>query len=215
MAISHPRLTGPVPTRTTCSRLRRTLGGVEQERPDDVRPTERSRRDDEAERRKRSGQSAAHARIANQASWVDQQIRVAMERGDFDDLPGAGKPLDLGSEHDPDWWIKRLVEREQITVLPPSVALRKEDAELDDRLDRVAFEGDVRREVEDFNERVIKARYSLLEGPPLVTMPRDVEATVAAWRERRAARLEAQRAALAASAPPSSRPRRWWRRRRK
>lgn len=182
------------------------------ERPETARPTERSNAKDEAERRKRSGQSAAHARIANQASWVDQQVRVAMAKGEFDDLPGAGKPIkDLGKEHDPDWWIKRLVEREQITVLPPSVALRKEDAGLDDHLDTIAFEGDVRREVEDFNARVIRARYSLSPGPPLITMPRDVDATIAAWRARRTARLEVQRAALAASRPEPRR--RWWQRR--
>jgi hypothetical protein len=28
-------------------------------------------------------------------SWLDQQIREAQERGDFDDLPGKGQPLDL------------------------------------------------------------------------------------------------------------------------
>ena len=105
-----------------------------------------------------------------------------MERGDFDDLPGAGKPIaDLGEHHDPDWWIKKLVERENIAVLPPSVQLRKEDAELDARLDKLTREDDVRRELEDFNKRVVAARYRLPEGPPLVTMPRDVEATVAAW----------------------------------
>ena len=27
--------------------------------------------------------------------WVDQQIREAQERGEFDNLPGAGKPVDL------------------------------------------------------------------------------------------------------------------------
>ena len=32
---------------------------------------------------------------------------------------------------------------------------------------------------------MIRARYSLSAGPPLITMPRDVDATVAAWRERR------------------------------
>ena len=83
-----------------------------------------------------------------------------MERGDFDDLPGAGKPIeDLGEHHDPNWWIKKLVERENIAVLPPSVALRKEDAELDDRLDKLIREAEVREIVEDFNERVIAARY--------------------------------------------------------
>ena len=83
---------------------------------------------------------------------MDLQIRQAMERGEFDDLPGAGKPIEgLGAEHDPDWWLKKLVERERIAVLPPSLALRKEDAELDDRLDRLNVEADVRREVEEFN----------------------------------------------------------------
>lgn len=28
-------------------------------------------------------------------SWIDQAIREAQERGEFDDLPGRGKPLDL------------------------------------------------------------------------------------------------------------------------
>ena len=60
----------------------------------------------------------------------------------------------------------------------------------------------MRREVEDFNERVIAARYRLPEGPPLVTMPRDVDATVAAWRERRTARAAEQRR-KARSAPSS------------
>ena len=57
-----------------------------------------------------------------------------MERGDFDDLPGAGKPIeDLGEHHDPDWWLKKLVEREHIArAARPASQLRKEDAELDD-----------------------------------------------------------------------------------
>lgn len=163
----------------------------------------------EPERDRRTGSSAAAARIQHQHTWVDLQIRQAQERGEFDNLPGAGKPIEgLGAEHDPDWWLKKLVERERIAVLPPSVALRKEDAELDDRLDKLNVERDVRREVVDFNERVIRARYQLPEGPPLITMPRDVEATVEAWHERRTAR----RVPRAEPAVPPAR-RRWWNRR--
>lgn len=166
---------------------------------------------EERETDQRTGRAAAAARIAQQQTWVDQQIRVAMERGDFDDLPGAGKPIgDLGSSHDPDWWVKKLVERERLVVLPPSVQLRKEDGELDDRLDTIASEREVRAAVEDFNQRVVAARYRLPEGPPLVTMPRDLEATVAAWRERRAERAAARRTTQAAQPPR----RRWWQRRR-
>jgi hypothetical protein len=134
--------------------------------------------------------AAAAKRIAQQQTWVDLQIQRAMARGDFDDLPGAGKPIaDLGSEHDPDWWLKRMIKREQVTgVLPPSLQLRKENAELDDRLDKLAVESEVRREVEEFNARVLRARYTPMDGPPLVTQPRDVDETVTAWRERRDAR---------------------------
>ena len=177
---------------------------------------------DEAARRMparddRTGRSAAAARIAQQATWVDLQVRQAMERGEFDNLPGQGKPIaDLGSEHDPDWWVKKLVERENIALLPPALALRKEDAELDDRLDRINVESEVRREVEDFNARVRRAIYTPPtgpSGPPVITRQRDIDAEVEAWRERRTARIEAQRAARAAASAATPPRRRWWQRR--
>ena len=134
------------------------------------------------------------------ALLADRQIRNAIERGEFDNLPGAGKPLDLPDHHDPDWWLKNLMKREGLVMLPPSVQLRKDDAALDEQLDRLSDEAAVRREVEEFNERVIWARYQLPAGPPLITMPREVEATVAAWAERRAARAEESRRKAAGQA---------------
>jgi len=71
----------------------------------------------------------------------------------------------------------------------------------------------VRRELEGFNKRVVETRRQLQGGPPVVTPTRDVDAEVAAWRERRTARIEAQRAALAASRPAPARRTLWsrWR----
>lgn len=177
----------------------------------------------------RTGSPSAAARIAQQHTWVDLQVRQAIERGDFDDLPGRGKPIEgLGERHDPDWWVKRLVERERIAVLPASLQLRKDDAELDGLLDRLVREQEVREAVEEFNARVIRARYTPADGPPLITMPRDVEETVAAWAQRRAARRDRMRHPGATTAgdrttgdrgTPTTeavarrRPR-WWRRRR-
>lgn len=171
--------------------------------------------EDEPEADARTGRAAATQRIAQQQTWVDLQLRRAMERGDFENLPGAGKPIrNLGRGNDPDWWLRRLVEREQISVLPPSLQLRKDDAELDARLDTLSLEREVRRELEDFNARVIRARYTPLDNtPPLITMPRDVETSLAAWRERRADRAR-DAAARIAAAPPPPPPRRWWRRHR-
>ena len=55
--------------------------------------TDRFRLEDE--RDDRTGRSAAAERVRNQTRWVDLQVQRAMERGEFDDLPGAGKPLEL------------------------------------------------------------------------------------------------------------------------
>ncbi|QIK75113.1 DUF1992 domain-containing protein [Nocardioides piscis] len=170
----------------------------------------------EPARDERTGQTAAAARIAHQSQWVEQQLRVAFERGDFDDLPGAGKPIEgLGTEHDPDWWIKKLIERERLSVLPPALQLRKDDAELDGLLDRLGSEREVHRAVDDFNARVRRARMQLEGGPPVVTPLRDPDAEVEAWRGRRESRIRANRAALrAAEEADRSAGRRWFGRRR-
>jgi len=163
----------------------------------------------------RTGRAAAAARIQQQAQWVDLQIQRAIERGDFDSLPGYGKPIEgLGGEHDPDWWLKKLVERERITVLPAALQLRKDDAELDDLLDRTTAEADVRREVEAFNERIRQARRQLQGGPPVITQTRDVDTEVEAWRQRRQTRIQLQRQREREAVSAADLPRRpWWRRR--
>jgi hypothetical protein len=163
------------------------------------------------ERDSRTGSDAAAARIHHQARWVDLQIQKAMERGEFDNLPGKGKPLgDLGSPYDRDWWLKKLIEREQITVLPEALALRKEDAELDGILDRESAEKVVRNLVEHFNRRIVAARRQLQGGPPVVTPTRDVDAEVERWRARM--RERRQRSQHGKEESRQERRRRWFRR---
>ncbi|HKP05835.1 MAG TPA: DUF1992 domain-containing protein [Microbacterium sp.] len=157
------------------------------------------------------GSKAAQAySAADRAAVVETAIQQAIRRGEFDDLPGAGKPIPgLGETHDPDWWIRRKIETEQLTGLgPPALMLRVENAELDAKLDDLSREADVREALEDFNRRVVEARRQLLGGPPVVTPTRDVEVELTAWRERRDAR-----AAVAQQETDAAPPRRpWWRR---
>jgi hypothetical protein len=170
------------------------------------------RRPDRARDQRTGGDSAA-ARIRNQTQWVDLQVKRAMERGEFDNLPGAGKPLgDLGSPHDRDWWLKKLIERERISVLPAALQLRKDDAELDALLDREATEKQVRTIVEDFNRRIVEARRQLQGGPPVVTPTRDVDVEVERWRERRRPTRKTADSPRPVPPPKEAR-RRWWRRR--
>lgn len=131
----------------------------------------------------------------DRAAYVETVIQQAIRRGEFDNLPGAGKPLSgLDGRHDPDWWIRRKIESEQLTGLgPPALTLRTEDAALDARLDGMHREEDVRAAIDDFNARVKEARRQLLGGPPVVTQLRDPDHAVRAWRERRLER--ARRAA--------------------
>ncbi|MBP3036959.1 DUF1992 domain-containing protein [Arthrobacter sp. zg-ZUI100] len=125
-------------------------------------------------------------RKVSAADKADYLIRDAMNRGEFDNLQYAGKPIPGLDDPDPDWWIKRLIKRENITGLgPPALQLRVEDAELETRLDRLPSERQVREAVEDFNARVVEARRQLLGGPPVVTKTRDSEAEVRGWRQRR------------------------------
>lgn len=118
-------------------------------------------------------------------STVDRQIREAQERGDFDDLPGKGKPLPGAGEHyDEDWWLKGLIHREKIAaVLPPALALRKEAEDLTDKIAKLKTEAAVRALVADLNERIRRARVAPVEGPPVTQKTIDVEEAVRTWRE--------------------------------
>ncbi|WP_137842971.1 DnaJ family domain-containing protein [Microbacterium sp. 2FI] len=150
----------------------------------------------------------------NKSAFIETAIQQAIRRGEFDDLPGSGKPLEgLGTHHDPDWWIRRKIETENLTGLgPPALTLRSENLELDAQLDREPTEARVREILDDFNRRVVDARRQLQGGPPVVTPTRDVEAEVHAWRERRAATRAAAQQADAAAEIPARRRRRWFRR---
>ena len=151
-------------------------------------------------------------RPEDQALWVDQQVRAAMARGEFDDLPMAGKPIrHIDTRSDPDWWLRQFIERENITgVLPEALQLRKDDAVLRDELDGLRSEDAVRTALEDFNRRIVAARRQLQGGPPVVTPLRDVESEVDAWRERRAARFAVRDAARDPAPPRPSVTRRAW-----
>ncbi|NUU18616.1 DUF1992 domain-containing protein [Cellulomonas humilata] len=146
-------------------------------------------------------------RMENRHLWVDVVIDQAIARGEFDDLPLAGKPIPgIGAQHDPDWWLKALIEREHISgVLPEAIQLRKDEAVLPERLDRLHDEADVRAALEEFNARIVSARRQLLGGPPVVTPLRDVEVEVRQWLDRR-------RPPPAPPVEPARPPRRWRRR---
>lgn len=145
--------------------------------------------------------------IARVESAIDQAAR----RGDFDNLPGAGKPLDLPAAHDPDWWINQRLASGEIdsqALLPVVVLLRKEFEKRDETLAALPDERAAREYAEDFTERVHQDRranpFQRMLAPAW-----DPEDAVARWREVR----EPRPAPTVAPTPEpvaESRRRRWW-----
>ncbi|MFF6999074.1 DUF1992 domain-containing protein [Streptomyces sp. NPDC008313] len=121
-------------------------------------------------------------------SWTDRQIREAEARGEFADLPGAGKPLPsaIDTPYDENWWIKQKMAREGLSALPPTLALRKEAEDALAAAARAPSERAVRRIVEDINAKIRPVMFRPPPGPPLGLKPYDVEAVVRDWHERRA-----------------------------
>ena len=118
-------------------------------------------------------------------SWIEAQIRVAQEKGAFDNLPGAGKPLPNILEYDPLWWVKNLAQREQISLLPPSLELlRKVERELA-TIEKLPDEAAVRHRVATLNVEIARVNSTVVEGPPTRLGPLDPDQVVGRWRRAR------------------------------
>jgi hypothetical protein len=145
-------------------------------------------------------------------SWIDRQITEAQERGEFDNLPGAGRPLPRRALSG-DAWLRNYLDREGVSaeeMLPVPLRLRKEAERLPGTLGELRSEQDVREVVRDLNQRILQWR-RFPEGPPIYLRLVNEEDMVARWRETR------PRPAAPVPSGPRPRPpasRRWWRRRR-
>ncbi|MFB6617615.1 DUF1992 domain-containing protein [Streptomyces sp. NPDC085524] len=121
-------------------------------------------------------------------SWVDRQIREAADRGEFEELPGFGKPLaSLDAPYDEMWWIKGKLHREGFSALPPALALRKEAEDALAAARAARSERRVRAIVAEINEKIAAALRMPPPGPPLNLAEYDVEDVVEQWRAARAA----------------------------
>lgn len=120
-------------------------------------------------------------------TWIDRQIREAMDRGAFDDLPGAGKPLrNLGDRGDS--WIMGKLQREGIEApLPGKLALRREVHRIQDTLADVDDEARAREIIEDLNAQVRQSYRVPEQGPAIWVSLVPVDEALAEWRRRRSA----------------------------
>ena len=119
-------------------------------------------------------------------TWVERKIRESMERGEFDNLPGAGKPIpDLDRPYDELWWLRKKLRDEQFSIEPPLLELRRQFDETRARIAAAGNEAEVRRLVAAINERIVYVNTHTTSGPATELAPLDVERVVAQWRSTR------------------------------
>jgi Domain of unknown function (DUF1992) len=148
-------------------------------------------------------------------TWVESQISQGMARGDFEGLPGAGRPLPRPDREETayDWAVAK-ARREGVdagAMLPPGLALRRERDLLPARAAELESEAAVRALAEDYNARV-EAFWRRPQESRWAPVPglADVDALVEQWRATRP-----PPAPPAAPPSPPVRPRGRWRRRRR
>ncbi|MFI9403349.1 DnaJ family domain-containing protein [Nocardia sp. NPDC052316] len=144
-------------------------------------------------------------------SWIDKQIREATERGEFENLPGAGKPIPRGSD-DENWWLKGYLRKEGVSgdaLLPPSLLLRRDIERLPDTVRELNSERAVRETVRELNKRVVDW-LRLPHGPYVRIAPVDTEEIVEQWRAER--RPKPAPGASASTSSPAPHTTSWWRR---
>lgn len=149
----------------------------------------------------------------NWEATVEARIRAAQEQGEFENLPGAGKPIPgRGEPYDESWWIKSFLEREKLPtdlLLPTPLQLRRRVEQVPDEVRDLPTEESVRAFVADLNAAII-SWLRMPTGPRVTVRPVNADDVVRRWRaERHPAAAPAPEPAP--PAPPRGRPRRAWR----
>ena len=124
--------------------------------------------------------------------WIERQITEAIERGDFDGLPGAGRPLrDLDARRDEMSWIRDKLRRERAAPPPPpAIQIRIDvDAALAS-LGSLTTEDEVAGLVEHLNDRIRTVNRTTVIGPPTSLGPLRLEEVLERWHQLRSADAE-------------------------
>jgi DnaJ homologue, subfamily C, member 28, conserved domain len=100
------------------------------------------------------------------AALAERKIQEAMERGEFDDLPGKGKPLDLSDDPMvPEELRIAYKVLKNAGYLPPELELHKEIVRLRDLVDAVEDGEEKRARMKELNVKLL--RFNLLKKRPV------------------------------------------------
>jgi hypothetical protein len=118
-------------------------------------------------------------------TWIDRAVEEARRRGDFDNLPGAGKPIPgLDRPWSLDQWLREFAKREGVSLLPAGLELRRHVEREVERIMTLGAEAGVRKAVAALNGHIREVNRNLREGPASLVRPLDADEVARAWREK-------------------------------
>ena len=99
---------------------------------------------------------------------VEKRIKEAQERGDFEDLPGHGEPINIEDDsHIPEEMRLTYKILKNADCLPPELQLRKEIRQMEDLLEGIPDEKEKYRQIKKINYKIMQLNM-MGRGSPLM-----------------------------------------------
>ena len=119
----------------------------------------------------------------NWTSLAEKRIREAEAAGEFENLPGFGKPIPgIDEPYDENWWVKEKLKQERISALPPALEIALDKERTLAAVAKLTSEAEVRQQLAALNERIRRAHFSCTWGPSCNTVPVEIESFVKSWK---------------------------------
>jgi hypothetical protein len=88
---------------------------------------------------------------------IEQKIREAQVKGEFDDLPGTGKPVEIEDDrHVPEDLRMAYKILKNANCIPPELELKKEIRRMEDMLENLSDEKEKYRQIKKINFKIMQ-----------------------------------------------------------
>jgi len=100
---------------------------------------------------------------------IEKRIKEAQKRGDFDELPGSGEPLNIEDDsHVPEDLRLAYKILKNADCLPPELALKKEIRQMEDMLEKIPDEKEKYRQIKRINYKILQLNMMGRGSSPLL-----------------------------------------------
>lgn len=122
---------------------------------------------------------AAKPKHQSWESFVDERIRTAYEEGEFARLAGYGQPIaGLDEPHDENWWLRRKLKAEDLTVSAPGADIRTDIQVTLAAVAKVHDKTQARRILIGLNQRIRESNRRMIGHANGTVMELDVEGII-------------------------------------